>query len=124
MSESRRKNCFNFSELKINLNIMEQEEKKQKRQPCEIYSRVVGYIRPVNQFNPGKRSEFHDRKYTKVSQEKEAEPAEQSKNYSVTESPSSELKDESNFYFSKTIVEDSAAEKSSQSDSFSSHPRI
>ena len=28
----------------------------------EIYSRVVGYYRPVHQWNPGKRSEFEDRK--------------------------------------------------------------
>lgn len=29
---------------------------------CEIYSRVVGYIRPVEQWNDGKQAEFHDRK--------------------------------------------------------------
>ena len=33
------------------------------RQACEVYSRVVGYIRPVSQWNPGKQSEFVDRKY-------------------------------------------------------------
>lgn len=32
-----------------------------RRQPCEIYSRVVGYIRPVDQWNPGKQSEYGDR---------------------------------------------------------------
>ncbi len=32
-----------------------------KRTPCEIYSRVVGYLRPVKQWNEGKQSEFHDR---------------------------------------------------------------
>lgn len=31
------------------------------RQPCEIYSRVVGYIRPVDQWNPGKQAEYNDR---------------------------------------------------------------
>ncbi len=31
-------------------------------QPCEVYSRVVGYIRPVSQFNIGKQQEFKDRK--------------------------------------------------------------
>lgn len=31
------------------------------RQPCEVYSRVVGYIRPVDQWNPGKQAEFADR---------------------------------------------------------------
>ena len=29
---------------------------------CEVYSRVVGYIRPVNQWNKGKQIEFSDRK--------------------------------------------------------------
>jgi ribonucleoside-triphosphate reductase len=31
-------------------------------QPCEVYSRVVGYIRPVSQWNEGKQQEFKDRK--------------------------------------------------------------
>ena len=31
-------------------------------QPCEVYSRVVGYLRPVAQWNDGKREEFKDRK--------------------------------------------------------------
>jgi anaerobic ribonucleoside-triphosphate reductase len=30
--------------------------------PCEIYSRIVGYLRPVNQWNDGKRAEFAMRK--------------------------------------------------------------
>jgi len=28
---------------------------------CEIYSRIVGYMRPVSQWNDGKKEEFHDR---------------------------------------------------------------
>lgn len=36
-------------------------ENKQQRQKCEVYSRIVGYIRPVDQWNPGKQSEFGDR---------------------------------------------------------------
>jgi ribonucleoside-triphosphate reductase len=31
-------------------------------QPTEVYSRVVGYIRPVKQWNKGKQAEFTDRK--------------------------------------------------------------
>jgi ribonucleoside-triphosphate reductase (formate) len=31
-------------------------------QKCEVYSRVVGYIRPVQQWNAGKATEFADRK--------------------------------------------------------------
>jgi len=34
-----------------------------KKIPCEIYIRVVGYFRPVNQMNPGKHAEFKERKY-------------------------------------------------------------
>jgi len=33
-----------------------------KRTKCEIYSRVVGYLRPVSQWNAGKQQEFKDRK--------------------------------------------------------------
>ncbi len=33
---------------------------------CEVYSRIVGYMRPVNQWNNGKREEFKDRKLFKV----------------------------------------------------------
>jgi anaerobic ribonucleoside-triphosphate reductase len=35
---------------------------KKERTKCEIYSRVVGYLRPVAQWNEGKQSEFEDRK--------------------------------------------------------------
>jgi len=31
-------------------------------QPCEVYSRVVGYLRPVSQWNDGKQAEFGLRK--------------------------------------------------------------
>jgi ribonucleoside-triphosphate reductase len=33
-----------------------------ERQKCEVYSRVVGYLRPVSQWNDGKQSEYTDRK--------------------------------------------------------------
>jgi len=33
-----------------------------KTTECEVYSRVVGYIRPVNQWNKGKQQEFSDRR--------------------------------------------------------------
>lgn len=32
------------------------------RTKCEVYSRVVGYIRPIDQWNEGKQAEFDDRK--------------------------------------------------------------
>ena len=28
---------------------------------CEIYTRIVGYLRPVNQYNPGKQQEYKER---------------------------------------------------------------
>ena len=33
-----------------------------ERQECIIYSRVVGWITPIRNFNPGKKSEYEDRK--------------------------------------------------------------
>lgn len=35
---------------------------REKKIPVEVYSRVVGYYRPVNQWNKGKKEEFNDRK--------------------------------------------------------------
>ena len=32
-----------------------------ERTPCEIYTRVMGYYRPVSCFNDGKKSEFYSR---------------------------------------------------------------
>ena len=37
-------------------------EKEGETTVCEVYSRVVGYLRPVNQWNKGKQREFSDRK--------------------------------------------------------------
>ena len=34
-----------------------------ERQPCEIWTRVMGYFRPKSDFNSGKKSEFEERKY-------------------------------------------------------------
>lgn len=30
--------------------------------PCEVYSRVCGYLRPVQQWNCGKKQEYKERK--------------------------------------------------------------
>ena len=37
-------------------------EKKICGAKCEVYSRVCGYLRPVDHWNKGKQSEFADRK--------------------------------------------------------------
>lgn len=31
-------------------------------QECEVYSRVVGYLRPIKNWNIGKQEEFNERK--------------------------------------------------------------
>jgi len=36
------------------------------KQPCEVYSRIVGYLRPVQQWNEGKQEEFKERKEFKM----------------------------------------------------------
>lgn len=36
------------------------------KQPCEVYSRIVGYLRPVAQWNAGKQQEFQERKNFRV----------------------------------------------------------
>lgn len=35
----------------------------EERQPCEIWTRVMGYHRPVSSFNRGKKGEFRERTY-------------------------------------------------------------
>jgi len=35
-------------------------------QPCEVYSRIVGYIRPVQQWHKGKQQEFKEREVFKI----------------------------------------------------------
>ncbi|MEI6774630.1 MAG: anaerobic ribonucleoside-triphosphate reductase [bacterium] len=33
------------------------------RTPCQVFTRVMGYLRPVSHYNIGKKSEFYSRKY-------------------------------------------------------------
>ena len=39
------------------------ELKDEERQKCENWTRVMGYFRPVDGWNIGKKQEFADRKY-------------------------------------------------------------
>jgi hypothetical protein len=39
------------------------ELKDDERQPCEIWTRVMGYHRPISSFNLGKKGEFNERTY-------------------------------------------------------------
>jgi anaerobic ribonucleoside-triphosphate reductase len=43
-----------------------------KRQPCEVYSRSIGYIRPVSKWNVSKKQEFKDRNLYQVKSVTEA----------------------------------------------------
>jgi anaerobic ribonucleoside-triphosphate reductase len=35
--------------------------KDEERQPCEVWTRVMGYYRPVSEFNIGKKGEHAER---------------------------------------------------------------
>jgi len=37
--------------------------KDEERQRCEVWTRVMGYHRPVSAFNPGKKSEHAQRTF-------------------------------------------------------------
>ncbi len=41
----------------------EQSLPQERRTPCEVWTRVMGYHRPVVAFNPGKQSEHRDRRH-------------------------------------------------------------
>ena len=39
------------------------------RIPCEVYSRIVGYLRPVQNWHQGKQQEFRERKTFQVTKQ-------------------------------------------------------
>lgn len=47
------------------------QDKSKDKVPCEVYSRIVGYLRPTQNWNDGKRQEFADRKAFQFSQNEE-----------------------------------------------------
>lgn len=49
-------------EIKSKIKSLEEEKKEAKGTSCEVYSRVVGYLRPVQSWNNGKKEEFKMRK--------------------------------------------------------------
>ena len=48
-------------------NTMQQQQpielKDEERTRCEVWTRVMGYHRPVASFNTGKQGEFHERRH-------------------------------------------------------------
>jgi hypothetical protein len=51
------------------------DSQTKKKVPCEVYSRIVGYLRPVHNWNKGKQQEFADRRPYAVQAESESESA-------------------------------------------------
>ncbi|MEI7543145.1 MAG: anaerobic ribonucleoside-triphosphate reductase [bacterium] len=49
------------TELLLKLQDLKNELSNVKGSECEVYSRVVGYFRPVKQWNDGKQEEYADR---------------------------------------------------------------
>jgi len=39
----------------------EQDKEQGLQIPCEVYSRIVGYLRPVQNWHQGKQQEFRER---------------------------------------------------------------
>lgn len=44
-------------------NSMHSDLEDKERTRCEVWTRVMGYHRPVSAFNPGKQSEHRERQY-------------------------------------------------------------
>jgi len=55
------------------------EKNKKCGEKCEVFSRIVGYYRPIQDWNIGKKHEFERRKNFKINShpEQEAETSEQ-----------------------------------------------
>ena len=47
------------------------KENENERSKCTVYTRVMGYHRPVESFNIGKKAEHYERTYFLEEQEKE-----------------------------------------------------
>ena len=45
------------------LSLIEFELNDAERQPCEVWTRVMGYHRPVASFNTGKKGEYAERRF-------------------------------------------------------------
>ena len=47
--------------------VLEQPKQKTRLKiPCEVFTRVCGYFRPVQNFNEGKKEEFEDRTFFEI----------------------------------------------------------
>lgn len=48
-------------EIKERIEVLTERLNKVEGTPCEVYSRVVGFFRPVKQWNEGKAEEYKER---------------------------------------------------------------
>ena len=55
-----------MSEINDRHSPAEEAPEQEKKVPCEVYSRIVGYLRPVQNWHEGKRQEFRERKTYRV----------------------------------------------------------
>ena len=51
-------------EIAERIKVLKKEISERRGEPCQVYSRVVGYLRPVQAWNDGKATEFMMRKHT------------------------------------------------------------
>ena len=51
------------SEIAAKIAELKADKAKAKGTPCEVFSRVVGYLRPVQNWNDGKKEEYKLRKH-------------------------------------------------------------
>lgn len=50
------------TEIDIEIAELKTKFENVKGRECQVFSRVVGYYQPVDNWNPGKRQEFEERK--------------------------------------------------------------
>ncbi|MDR2191483.1 MAG: anaerobic ribonucleoside-triphosphate reductase [Endomicrobium sp.] len=50
-------------EIAVKISELEAQKVTAQGEKCEVYSRVVGYLRPVALWNEGKKEEFKIRKH-------------------------------------------------------------
>ena len=49
-------------EIAERIKVLKKEIAERRGEPCQVYSRVVGYLRPVQNWNLGKKQEYSMRK--------------------------------------------------------------
>lgn len=49
-------------QIEAKISEKEKELNEVKGTVCEVWARVVGYMRPIFAWNEGKKAEYHDRK--------------------------------------------------------------